>query len=293
MSDPAKIKEWNQVRTAFASSILVDTALPSLAENLDGPAWPGKDRDETPAAYIDLEYAMVVEELAARGYPANTMDRLVTILRETLAFDDPFGEMVEHSETVAAADNPLLDNLARLEIPADFPVGLTQLSRETKEFCALEKLATLGEFAVFAQSMSQNVVVGGDFRGLLNALSHIDEKAIARYLPFRVGAKGLHLVEALASLVRGLRDLERATLAKPGTAPSDTTAARVTEFVRHFSTQFEALKARVVGGSPLSRELVVLQDPPVEEIVARLLAPHLPGTVPEKKSGWLGRLFGR
>ena len=46
--------------------------------------------------------------------------------------------------------------------------------------------------------MAQNVIVGGDFRKLLNALSHVDEQAIAEVLPFRRGATGLHLIEALA-----------------------------------------------------------------------------------------------
>ena len=41
---------------------------------------------------------------------------------------------------------------------------MTALEPGTLEFCKLERLTTLGEFAVFAQNMSQNVIVGGDFR---------------------------------------------------------------------------------------------------------------------------------
>ena len=44
----------------------------------------------------------------------------------------------------------------------------------------------------------KNVIVGGDFRKLLNALSHVDEGALAEVLPFRRGQKGLHLVEGPA-----------------------------------------------------------------------------------------------
>ena len=53
---PAKYtdKDWDEVRSAFASSIMVNTALSSLAQNLDGPDWPVKGKDETPAKYVDL-----------------------------------------------------------------------------------------------------------------------------------------------------------------------------------------------------------------------------------------------
>jgi hypothetical protein len=56
MPSTTTAQEWDAVRTAFASSILVDTALSSLAENLDGPAWPSQDKAETPALYVDYDY---------------------------------------------------------------------------------------------------------------------------------------------------------------------------------------------------------------------------------------------
>jgi hypothetical protein len=154
-------KEWDTIRAAFASSIMVDTSLGSLAQNLDGPEWPIKGKDETPAAYIDLTLEEVVELLALKGQPETRIDDLAGILRETLAFDDPFGEMVEQSAAQEGQDNPLRKNLAKLRIPEDFPITLTGLSAGTREFCALEKLGTLGEFAVFAQGMSRQVIVGG------------------------------------------------------------------------------------------------------------------------------------
>ena len=40
-------KDWDEVRTAFATSIMVDTSLSSLAQNLDAPDWPLKGKDET------------------------------------------------------------------------------------------------------------------------------------------------------------------------------------------------------------------------------------------------------
>lgn len=271
---------------------MVDTALSSLAENLDGPEWPGAGKKDTPADYIDLSYNEAMGMLTSKGYAPDSMEQLIEILRETLAFDDPFGDMVEHSEAAAEAENPILENLKKLEIPEDFPIALSSLAKDAKEFCELEKLSTLAEFAVFAQGMSQNIIVGGDFKTLLNALSHIDEQAIAKFLPFRPGAKGLHLVEAIGGVARGLRNLEKDKL-KEGGEPSIETAASVGKMVAYFPEDLAAIKARVAGGGEVTREVMVLQDPSVEPIVERLLRDHLPAAEPEKKSGWFGRLFGK
>jgi hypothetical protein len=66
---------------------MVDTALKSLAQNLDGPDWPIPGPDETPATYIDLTFAEVRDLLTRKGQPVERVDQLVEILRETLAFD--------------------------------------------------------------------------------------------------------------------------------------------------------------------------------------------------------------
>src|ERR1051326_2316348 len=152
-------KDWDEVRTAFASSIMVDTSISSLAQNLDGPDWPIKGKDETPAKYIDHNFEEGTELLQLKGQSPDRVDQLIAILKETLGFDSPFGEMVEQTEAASARDNPLLKNLAKLGIPENFPMALTALDAGTLEFCKLEKLSTLSEFAVFAQGMSQNVIV--------------------------------------------------------------------------------------------------------------------------------------
>ena len=292
-------KDWDDVRTAFATSILVDTALSSLAQNLDGPDWPIKGKDETPSKYIDLTYDEVVELLALKGQPATRVDQLIGVLKDTLAFDDPFGDMVAQSAASAARDNPVLKNLAKLEIPESFPIGLTAVSAETLEFCRLEKITTLGEFAVFAQAMSQSVIVGGDFRALLNALSHIDEQAIANFLPFRPGVKGLHLIEGVAQSVRPLKPEQRAQIAKKPAEAPDSLRARVTQLVVQFAAETEQLRAQRAAGTPLARLVVVLGDAAIEPAVAALLALPLGAPVPSasageaKKRGWFSRLFTR
>jgi hypothetical protein len=73
-------KEWDEVRGAFASSIMADTALSSLAQNLDAPDWPIKGKDETPGKYIDLTFEEAVEMLQLKGQKPERIDQLISIL---------------------------------------------------------------------------------------------------------------------------------------------------------------------------------------------------------------------
>lgn len=270
-------KDWDEVRSAFASSIMVDTSLNSLAQNLDGPAWPIKSKDDTPAKYIDLSFEEVVELLQLKGQQPELLDQLIVLLKETLAFDTPFGDMVEQAHAASERDNPLLKNLTKLGIPENFPIALTVLEPGTLEFCKLEGLSTLGEFAVFAQGMSQNVIVGGDFRKLLNALSHVDENALAEVLPFRRGHKGLHLVEAVAQAARSTNGEERTELA-----------------TTWFRDELVALEKDLAAGGTLARSFVALGNPALEKRAVELLRPHLrtraaaaaPAAAEKKRSGW-------
>ena len=268
-------KEWDDIRKAFAHSIMVDTSLSSLAQNLDGPEWPIKGKDETPSKYIDLTFDEVIEILKLKGQSPERMDQLVNLLKETLAFDSPFGDMVEQTQAASERDNQLLKNMAKLGIPENFPISLTALEPGTLEFCKLEKLSTLGEFAVFAQGMSQNVIVGGDFRKLLNALSHVDEAALAQVLPFRPGHKGLHLVEAVAQAARSKDAVERTGLA-----------------ITWFRDELAAMEKDLEAGGSLERRFVALNDPALEKRAVELLRPHVRGPVsakaePEKKKAGL------
>src|ERR1700678_655337 len=272
-------KDWDDIRTAFASSIMVDTQISSLAQNLDGPVWPAKSKDETPSRYIDLSYGKALELLALKGQTADKLDLLISILKEMLAFDSPFGDMIEQTEAAAARDNPLLKNMARFGIPEVFPISLTALSPDTVEFCKLEKLKTLGEFAVFAQGMSQNVIIGCDFRKLLNALSNLDEATLADILPFRKGAKGLHLVEAVGQATR---------------SPSPLAKAR--EASIWFKEEFAQMQKDFADGTGVARHLGVLGNVELEkkvsDLLRQLIKPGSGSVVATKgKTGFFGRLF--
>jgi len=274
--------DWDEVRTAFASSIMVDTQISSLAQNLDGPTWPVKTKDETPAKYIDLSYGEALELLALKGQSAEKLDLLISILKETLAFDNPFGDMVDQTEAAAARDNPLLKNMARSSIPENFPIELTALGADTVEFCKLENLKTLGAFAVFAQGMSQNVIIGGDFRKLLNALSNLDEATLAEILPFRKGAKGLHLIEALGQASR-----------LPNPFP------KANEAIEWFADDYAHLKKEFTDMASLTRMLGVLGNVELEgkvaEIIRQLIKPGSARGVEKKEGrpGFFKRIFGK
>lgn len=266
----ATAKEWDEVRGAFAASIMVDTSIHSLAQNLDGPEWPIKSKDDTPAKYIDLTYEEAVELLQLKGQKEELIEQLVVILRETLAFDTPYGDMVEQAEAVSERENPVLRNLAKLGIPENFPIALTALDKGTLEFCELEKLTTLAEFAVFSQGMSQNVIVGGDFRKLLNALSHIDEKSLSEVLPFRRGQKGLHLVEAVGQAARSADGPGRTELA-----------------ITWFREELAMIERDLKSGGSIERYFVALDNPALEKRAVDLLRPYLRlPEPPKKKSGW-------
>lgn len=276
-------QDWDEVRKAFSSSIMVDTALSSLAQNLDGPDWPLAG--ETPANYIDLTFEEMREWLAVKGLTPDNGDLLISILRDTLAFDNPFGEMVAQNEAAAERDNQLLKNMAKLGIPQEVPVGLLALSPDTMEFCRSENIETLGGLALFAQGMSQSVIVGGDFRKLLNSLSHIDEAGIAEVLPFRPGEPGLHLVEALAQATRSSDPAAHAALA-----------------VSWFPDEFAVLRADAGVRGAFHRHFAILNDPELEFAAVELLRPHmkLPSTHKARTGGTasgllgsLSRMFGR
>jgi hypothetical protein len=313
-------QDWDDIRMAFHTSIMVDTSLASLAQNLDTADWPLAGAEETPAKYLDLSYDELGRMPGLAGSPGR-IDHLITILRETMAFDNPFGEMVQQTEAEGEKDNQLLKNFAKVEIPESYPIGLTQLSADTLEFCQRENLATLGQFAIFAQGLSKTVIVSGDFRKLLNAVSHIDENALAELLPFRPGSKNLHLPEALALPVNALAPAMRCALLRSfgaqltreealeadALSEEDVTAAatalrtRAEQFFTWFSEELAELKSQINEGGSIERYLMVLNDPVAETLAHALLQPHLKPVSPvkEKKAkasgffGSLARLFGK
>lgn len=314
--------DWDEVRKKFHGSLMVETSLSSLAQNLEIKDWPHKQEDEKPSKYIDFNWdeLLMLPEIAGK---VERVEHLVTILKETLAFDDPFGDMVAQVEETAARENPILKTLSRLGIPEAYPLSLVNITEATRAVCGSEGVTTLGEFANLAQQMSTRVVLGGDFRTLLNVLSHGDEEGIGQFLPYRRGSTGLHLAEALGLAVAHLPRPEQLGLAKNYGAkltPADLAAAKaigsetaaklegtvrtnVSAALEWFKDGKAELTRKLGEGTTLERYLVVINDPAREAVAARITGGLLKGSISpaagaapaagEKKGGFFSRLFRR
>jgi hypothetical protein len=313
--------EWDEIRKKFRHSIMADTSLVSLAQNLDTQEWPHKGEDEKPSKYIDFTYdeLLMMPEIAGK---ADRADHLIGILKETLAFDDPFGDMVAQVEETSAKENPILKTLGRLGIPENFPMVLANFSEGTRLVCGTEGVKTIGEFANLGQKMSTRVVLGGDFRTALNALTHGDEEGISLFLPYRKGKTGLHLAEAIGLVAAGLARPDQLGLARfygAKLTPAETAAAKaltreqaekhetmlratVASALDWFKDEKAALLQHLAEGGTYERYFVVLNDPAREAIAVRLTSTALKGSVKpsaaaapaeDKKRGLFSRLFGR
>ena len=312
--------EWDDIRKKFRHSIMAETSLISLAQNLDNQEWPQSGPDATPAKYIDFDYdeLLMMPEIAGKAEKA---DHLIGILKETLSFDDPFGDMVSQVEETASKENPILKTLARLGIPEKFPMMLANFSEGTRIVCASEGVKTIGEFANLGQQMSTRVVLGGDFRNALNALSHGDEEGIGQFLPYRKGSTGLHLAEAIGLIPAGLPRAEQLSLAKAyGAKLSNTDAAAAKpiskdQIEKHegmmrasvnaaldwFKDDKEALIKHLANGGSYERYFVVLNDPVREAIAVKLISAVVKNVAQtgvataaeEKKGGFFSKIFGK
>jgi len=313
--------EWDEIRKKFRHSIMADTSLVSLAQNLDTKEWPHTAEEEKPAKYIDFTYEelLMLPEIAGKTEVA---DHLIGILKETLAFDDPFGDMVAQVEETSSKNNPILQTLSRLDIPEDYPLMLANFSEGTRIVCGSEGVKTIGAFATLGQQMSTRVVLGGDFRNALNALTHGDEEGIAQFLPYRKGTTGLHLAEAIGLIAAGLSRTDQLSLAKfygAKLSPADAAAAKavnreavekqeglmratVASALGWFKDEKADLVSQLSSGGTLERYFLVLNDPAREAIAVKLTAGLLKAEVKatsaaepaaEKKGGFFSRLFGR
>jgi hypothetical protein len=313
--------EWDEIRKKFRHSIMADTSLVSLAQNLDTKEWTESGEDEKPSKYIDFSYDELLMMPAIAG-SADKADHLIGILKETLAFDDPFGDMVAQVEETSAKDNPILKTLSRLGIPEAYPMMLANFSEGTRLVCSSEGVKTIGEFANLGQQMATRVVLGGDFRNALNALTHGDEEGIGQFLPFRKGSTGLHLPEAIGLIPASLPRPEQLGLAKAYGAklsPADHAAAKtltkeqvekiesglkvtLNAALEWFKDQKPALVKHLEDGGTYERYFVVINDPAREAIAVKLAAGAVKATAKPvaisasaepKKGGLFSRLFGK
>lgn len=312
-------KDWDEIRLQFSTSLMVDTSLVSLSENLEIDTWPLRGTSETPAKYIDFSWDELFE-LPGLAEKPERIDLLIDILHETQAFDDPFGDMVASVDAAAGRDDEILKNLERKEIPKEYPLALTALTQDTLEFCQAEQIETLEQFSRFSQRMAQNIVVGGDFKGFLNAMLTGDQNSLAIYLPYRPGKPGLWLPEGIGIVLKQLSDNERYSLLKSiGYRLDDEQSSRarlsrdqvaqlenilqdkIDEVVKFFPDQLRELQRSLAKGqTTLERYFVLIDDPEREAIACEAMARYLKERAPElpieetpRKRGFFGKIFGR
>jgi len=305
-------EEWDDVRTRFKSSMMLKTEIGKLAQNLDMP-WPIKGKEEIPLKYIPftLDELLMIPGIAEK--PQRIKD-LVTILSETMAFDDPFGDMADYVDSSSKKDDSAQRTLERFGIPMDYPIQLCALSEETKQFCASEEVSTIEAFVAFAQNLAHNIVVGGDFRGFLNALAHPEEATIAKYLPYRIGKNGLHLNIAIGQFISTLKpEVYLSFLTHFGATPTaedrhhvqilnpaqrqtalKKAAAQLVELNRWFAEDSNRLnKALAEGAAAVDRFFLPIENPNKEKVAAGLARFVLLGEEVVERKSFLGKLFGR
>lgn len=308
-------EEWDQLRERFRHSMMAKTEISKLAQNID-VIWPIRGKDEIPLKYLPLTHdeLMITPGIVEKPERARL---LADILIETMAFDDPFGEMAEHVDSSSRHDESAAKAMRELDVSADYPIALSNVAQETRDLCEFEEIKTVGDFIRFSQTMAQNVVVGGDFRTFLNSFVHEDEKAMARYLPVRPGRSGLHLAEALGLAVERLSKEEYLYFLE--VAGGEPTAedrknvrhlsdrevaemkrrlhAELTPLFEWFGEQTENLRdALAEGGASTDRYFVPLDNPNKEKVAIRLARLGLEDEEREStetKRGFFARFFGR
>ncbi len=274
--------DWDDVRANFSMSPMVKTKIHSLAQNLEIKEWPIKGADETPEKYLGYEWEEV-QALPTFEGKSKRLDLFIDILKETMAFDDPFDDMLSNVDVAAKEDDLLGKHMNAFGIPEDFPLRFSGLSANTLELCENEEIESIGAFVEFSEKMSQSIVVGGDFKALLNALISKDEPELAKYLPFRPYHTGLHFAEAL-------------NIARQKFSTEDEICVELEDITEHFASEFDTLKAQLKDGLSLERYFAVLEDSESEVACTRILKRYLKtggdasGT---KKAGFFSRLFGK
>jgi len=303
-------EEWDFLRKRFYNNILNETEIGKLGQNV-GISWPFKGKDETPAKYIDYSLDELKEVPGFVG-KMSRVKLLMNILRETLAFDDPFGDMVATVESGTEEDFTFERILEKLAIPTDYPAEFLHFSKDTEGLLRNEEVETLIGCIHFGQKLAESVVVGGDLRTFLNSLAHKDEKNLAQHMPYRRGNRGLHLPEAIGLICENLAPATKLHLLKAGGVTLDETERRKLEHASELDVQAE-IKAALerldkllgwfkpdasdleqsfaTGGSP-DRYFIPINDARRERMAVELTKLRF-GQQDQGKAGFLGRLFGR
>ena len=302
-------EDWEQLRGRFNDSILNDTELSVLGQNAS-ISWPFKGSDETPAKYVQFDFEELQSVPGLIGKKSR-IKKLMDILRETLAFDDPFGDMADTVEEGTIVDDAFERILEKLDIPAAYPAQFIHFAPETKELLKQERVETLLETIHFGQKLPNNAVAGSDLKSFLNGLALLDEPSIIKHLPYRRTERDLHLAEAVGLIARDLDEpIQLALLGQAGetlSAEEEALSERVSQtavdtalkeamasfdgLCTWFTKEAEDLEHACKTGGGAERYFIAINEPRRER-VASVLARAKFGIPASERRGFLGKLSG-
>ena len=308
-------EEWEHLSERFKTSILKTTEIAELGRNV-GISWPFKGSDETPEKYITFSFEELKSVPGLIGKKKRIKD-LMDILREILAFDDPFSDMMDTVEERNDNNRICKQVLKKLKIPEDYPVNLMYFSPQAKELLNSKGINTLIEAIGFGRQTS-TLPEGNDLSSFINGLALTNETTIRQHLPFRIGEFGLHLPEAVGLFVCGLdAPVKNELLSQSGLFPEDTESMpdetdamkpsesslktvfmRFNELCLWFDKQTAELKALCDSSESIERYFLPIHDAETERVARALTLIHFgfSKSGKGKKNGLIGklsRLFSR
>jgi hypothetical protein len=305
--------EWDQLRSRFFFNPLMSASeVAKLGQNV-GISWPFKGSGETVEKYLEFDFEDL-ESVPGLVGKKRRIRTLMDILRETLAFDDPFGDMAEAVESDCVDDKTFQSILTQLEVRSDYPMEYVNFSEETKTMLREKGATNLLECIRIGQKLGIDATVGRDLNNFLNALAHKDETGIAKVIPYRANVRGLHLAEAIGLIAENLDQASQLRLleadgaslsAEQGIALSsedkETIEAslqkaeeQLAQVCEWFSDEAAKLDELFKSGGAPERYFILINEPRRERLALQLAKMHFGvEEEKEKKTGLFGRMFGR
>lgn len=307
-------EEWEHLRERFRDSALNDTDLSILGQNA-GISWPFKGSDETPLKYIQYDFEELKSVPGLIGKKAR-IKNLMNILRETLAFDDPFSDLVDAVESDGEIDETFERILERYNVSGKYPARFIRFGVETQVLIEEQDLESLVAVIHYGQSLSHDVAIGAELKAFLNGIAHEHTPTLKAHLPYRSGERGLYLAEAVGLVAMdmdvtvqlellhqsGLTLTEAEEAQRKQASPSEVESAlkvavaKVADLCTWFTEESDELKQVYSSGGSPERYFIAINDLRLERIAVTLARVHygIPG-ISEGRSflGKISGLFGR
>lgn len=308
-SDIYNSNAWERLRERFAGSEMRDMELNILGQNA-GKSWPFKGSDETPAKYLDFDFDDLGSVPGLVG-KKRRVQVLMDILTETLAFDDPFGDMADKVEADGQHDVTYERVIVRFEIPEEYPARFIACDAEGRALIKEQGCETLGEVIRAVADLPFDSNGAGDLKAFLNLLGHKDELGIGRYIPYRRGKPGLHLAEAIGLIAANVpENLQLELLSQTGfnlTPEEDvqleasstltlegqlkTALDQIDAVTAWFADEAAELQQLIEGGGSYERYFITINNSRTERI-ALALARIKFGDPTKERSGLMAKLSG-